>query len=120
MNKPTQKLKIKPILSKKDGVKAGETWTINDALTRGHKSSITKRKGNEFEHIPRTHKPFTRGRKNIKLQENPQKDDNRDCFILPKVQTSKVKDLGKKQNEPITNPIDKSIIRHLKKEHKKR
>lgn len=105
--------------SRKNFVRAGDTWTINDGKTRGHKSSITKRKGDSVEHIPRNHASKTRGEKNIKLQENPQKDDKRDCYIISKVQTSKIKNLGKKHDEPIKNPVDKAILRHLKKQHKK-
>lgn len=106
--------------SRKNSVRAGDTWTINDSETRGHKSSITKRKGEIIEHVPRTHSERTNRKRNIKLQENPQKEDERDCFIVSKVRTSKVKDLGKKHDEPIKNPIDKSVLRHLKKEHKRK
>lgn len=109
-------------VSRKNSVRAGDTWTINDSKTRGHKSSITKRKGDTVEHIPRTHSAEVKryGYKNHKLQENPQKNDKRDCYILPKVQTSKIKDLGKKHDEPIKNAVDKSVIRHMKKTHKRK
>lgn len=101
-------------------IRAGETWNINDGFTRGHKSTITKVKNNEVRHVPRTHQPVTRNVKNIKLQENPQKSDKRDTYILPKVQRTKIKFVGKKRNyEDIKNPVDKSIIRHLKKQDKK-
>ena len=99
----------------------GETWTINDKLTRGHKSTITRVKGEVVSHIPRSHAPKTRGVKNIRLQENPQKGDSRDAFVLPKVQKTKRKNLGKQQfGQDIKNATDKSVIRHLKKVDKKR
>ncbi len=122
MTEKTLQQKERELISKKDSVRAGDTWTINDARTRGHKSSITKRKGDEVEHVPRTHvSEIPRlGYKNNKLQENPQKDDKSDCYLLPEVQTSKVKNLGKKHDEPIKNPIDKSVLRHTKKMHKKK
>ncbi len=110
--------------SKKYYAKAGEVWSINDAKTRGHKSLITKRKKSEpekIEHIPITHSPKTRNIKNIELQENPELNKDEKSYILPTIQKSKVKDLGKKQNDiQIKNLIDKSIIRHIKKKNKKK
>lgn len=100
--------------------RAGETWSINDSKTRGHKSTLTDVGPDEVSHIPRTHTPVTRNEKNIELRENPQKNDKRKAYILPKVQKTKPKYLGKRQkNEDIKNPVDKSIIRHLKKQDKK-
>lgn len=103
-------------------IRAGETWSINDSITRGHKSTITNIKNDQVKHIPRTHSPKTRKMRNIKLQENPAKNkgDNKDTYILPKVQITNMKYVGKKHiDEDIKNPVDKSIIRHLKKEDKK-
>lgn len=101
---------------KRQFARAGEFWTINDGKTRGHKSLITTRKDNDINHIPITHSPTTRKMKNIKLQENPDKHDKRDSYILPKTQKSTIKDLGKKQaGMKISNPTDKSVIRHIKK-----
>lgn len=118
---PKQQIKTTPApQGKKSKARAGETWSINDAATRGHKSTITKVKNAEIRHIPRTHKPITRNIKNIELKENPQKSDERKTYILPKVQRTNIKYVGKKRNnEDIKNPIDKSIIRHLKKNDKK-
>lgn len=102
-------------------VRAGETWTINDRRTAGHKSTITKVKNDEVRHIPRTHSPTTRKHKNIKLQENPQKGDVEDSYIVRKVQITNIRKIGKQQkNQDIKNPIDKSVIRHIKKQDKKR
>lgn len=101
-------------------VRPGETWNINDAKTRGHKSTITKIKNDIIKHVPRTHSPVTRQMNNIKLQINPDKDDKEPAYILSKIQTSKIKYVGKKvKNQDIKNPVDKSIIRHLKKQDKK-
>lgn len=101
--------------------RAGETWSINDKKTRGHKSTLTKVGRYEVSHIPRTHTPVTRNKKNIELRENPQKNDKRKAYILSKVQKTKSKYLGKKQkDEDIKNPVDKSVIRHLKKQDKKK
>lgn len=102
--------------NKRHNVKAGEFWTINDINTKGHKSLITKNKKDTVEHLPITHSPITRRNKNIKLQENPDKTDSKDSYILAKVQKSHKKYLGKSHLElKITNSTDKSIIRHIKK-----
>lgn len=106
-------------MKKTKNVKAGEFWSINDINTRGHKSLITKNKKRKVEHLPITHSPTTRRQRNIKLQENPDKNDNRDSFILAKVQLSEKKYLGKKHPEiKIVNVTDKSVIRQLKKKSK--
>lgn len=119
MNELQQARKNQEMRFKK--IRAGETWSINDRVTRGHKSTITKIDNRVVKHIPRTHTPVTRNERNIELRENPQKNDNRKAYILPKIQTTKVKYIGKKQEgEDIKNPVDKSVIRHLKKQDKKR
>lgn len=109
--------------SKKNDAKAGEFWYVNDKKTKGHKSLITKRKKNSYdkiEHIPITEANRTNGKNNIKLQENPEKNSDLDTYILSKVQKTKIKTLGSKQNDiKITNPVDKSIVRHLKNERKR-
>lgn len=105
--------------NKRNEVKAGEIWVINDGKTKGHKTVITKNKSNIVKHIPITHSPITRKKKNYRLEENPDKKDNRTSYILSKVQISNKKFLGRKHPEmTITNPIDKSKIRHVKKKSK--
>lgn len=104
---------------KRKEVRAGEIWVINDGKTRGHKSRITRNKPDMIEHIPITHSPETRKMKNVPLQENPKPGDVNKAYILPKVQTSQKKYLGRKHPEyVIKNPIDKSVIRHIKKKGK--
>ena len=103
----------------KKNVRAGEIWVINDIRTRGHKTRITRNKKETVEHIPITHSQKTRRMKNIPLNENPKKGEVDKAYILPKVQTSQKKYLGRKHPEyVIKNPIDKSIIRHIKKKGK--
>ena len=112
---------IKQVVGTAKRARPGETWTINDINTRGHKSTITKIKGEEVRHIPRSHAPTFRGRRNIQLQENPQKGDKQKAYILSKVQTTSRKNLGKQQfDQDIKNATDKSVIRHLKHVDKKR
>ena len=100
-------------------VRAGEIWSINDGKTRGHKSIITKNKQETVLHIPITHSPVTRKMKNIKLQENPNFADIRPSYILPRLQKSQKKFLGRQHSEmKIKNASDKSVIRHIKKKSK--
>lgn len=107
--------------TKKKNARAGEFWSINDGKTRGHKSLVTgkKKKGKVVEHIPVTHAPKTRGKKNIPLKENPQKGKKEQSYILPKVQKSNSKDLGKRQKTmKIKNATDKAVVRNIKKKSK--
>ena len=102
-------------------VRAGETRRINDAKTRGHKSTITNVINETVEHAPRTHASTTRNMKNIELQENPDPKDKKKSYMLPKIQKTNIKNVGKKiRGEDIKNPVDKSILRHLKNQEKKK
>lgn len=112
--------------TKYDEIHGGEIVAINDGGTRGHGSLIKKptkvdRLNETVFHVPITHSPITRNQNNILLQVNPEIGKDEDSYILPKMQKSKSDKLGKKkQNLKITNQIDKSVIRHIKKMHKKR
>jgi hypothetical protein len=130
MKQNTYKPKFK-INKKKKNIKkphSGEFWSINDSKTKGHKSLVTSSNKNEtkkgsFQHLPITHALKTRDMKNIELLINPDSydEDPRPSHILPKTQKSKIIGLGKKHNHlKIKNPIDKSIIRNIKKKAKKR
>lgn len=109
-------------VSKKEKARAGEWHRIHDKRTSGHKSLITKVKKNGLiEHIPTTHAPKTRNQRNIKLKENPQKGKTEDSYIIPKVQKTTSKYVGKKQTDmEIKNTTDKSVIRHIKNKSKKK
>lgn len=114
--------------SKKYNAKAGEVWYVNDKKTKGHKSLITKRRKSDYEmveHIPITHSRKTNNTKNIKLQENPDKNPNsknktkKASRVVPTVQKTHYSNLGSKRDDvKITNPNDKAIIRHIKNKSK--
>ena len=115
-----KKNKQKTTPQKRKEVRAGEIWVINDIRTRGHKSRITRSKDEVVEHIPITHSPETRRIKNIPLKSNPNPKDDKQAYILPKVQVSEKKYLGRKHPEyVIKNPIDKSVVRHITKKKRK-
>ena len=105
---------------KSKNAKVGEIWSIRGAESKGHPSIITKkRKKNEIEHISITHSPKTRNMKNIKLRKAPNIEDPRDNYILPKVLKTNANNLHRKRPEmKIRDPIDKSIIRNIKKKRK--
>ncbi|MBQ8425662.1 MAG: hypothetical protein IJX17_06535 [Clostridia bacterium] len=111
--------------SKKYNAKAGEIWYVNDKKTKGHKSIITKRRKSNYEmveHIPITHSRKTNNIKNIKLQENPEKNNKskKASRVMPIVQKTHYSNLGSKRDDVIIiNPNDKAIIRHIKKKSKK-
>ena len=81
------------------------------------RSRIEKiKKTGEVRVITTTHSPYTRGRKNLRLQENPQEGDEKPAYAVNKTQRTDSGHLGKKHSDmKIKNPIDKSIFRHIKK-----
>lgn len=110
-------------MKKKQDARAGEFWSINNAKARGHKSIITKRKkADVIEYVSTTHteKPKHK-RKNVRLTQNPQPDDNRIAYVVPYVQKAPINDLGKYHPDMVVkNKTDKSIIRKIKSKNKKR
>ena len=104
----------------KSDARAGEFWNINNKVTRGHKSLLTKRFKDDIEYIPTTHAPFYKRRRNKKLFENPEPNDVQDSYIVPKVHKGIINNLGKYHPDMrIKNATDKSVVRNIKKRHKK-
>ncbi len=112
--------------SKLDKIHGGEIVAVNDKNTKGHGGIMLKptkkdRRKDVAKHIPITHSPTTRRMKNIRLQQNPQAGKVEASYILPKVQKAKADKLGKRKKDVVVkNTTDKSVVRHLKKENKKR
>ena len=120
---PTMKGRTIEENNKKKIARKGEFWTINDKRARGHKSYIVKGNRNRkyVLHLPITHKDRTRNMKNKKLVDNPELNKYEDSYILPKVQKSSERSLGKKQNNlKIKNTTDKSVVRNIIKRNKKK
>ena len=103
-------------------VKQGQTYSINTKKHSGHKGNVVKKKHNgTVEVIIFTHASNTRGRANIRLQENPQKGDSAPSYILPTIQKVGVERAGKFHNDmTLKSKTDKSIRRNLQKKSKKR
>lgn len=97
---------------------SGRVYAINDKRTFGHKSLITnKEKNGVVAHIPTTHAPKTRGSTNIPLKVNFDETDNRQAYILSKLQYTTVDKVGKfYPNLHPRDAQDKAVIRHIKKQ----
>lgn len=100
----------------------GEVYAVNNKVIRGHRSLIIDLDDINIDTIVFTHAPKTRRIPNIKLQENPDLNDVdesgnlRNTYILKSIQKANIKDIGKYYpNFRVKNPIDKSIIRKIKK-----
>ena len=107
---------------KKINLQEGQIRKINDKTTRGHNSNILKinSKKKVIYHTPTTHSPKTHKENNIPLQENWQKGEKKQAYIRPKAQKTNIKNVGKENKQMVCkHPIDKSIIRHIKKQIKK-
>lgn len=96
--------------------KGGECYSINAKGINGHKGLIGKtRKNGKVDAVILTHARKSFGKKNIKLQENPQPGDSRDAYIVRKKQQVHKKHLGKKHPDvKVKNKTDKSTIRKIK------
>lgn len=108
-------------MARKKIARRGEVWSINDKNTCGHNSFIVKGNKNSstVSHLPITHSPRTRKMKNIILNSNPNENEFDDSYILPKIQKSKEKYLGRKtESLRIKDPVDKSVRRHIEKRNK--
>ena len=101
-------------------VRQGQTYSIKTAIHTGHKGLVVKKHRNgTLEVEVFTHHPYTRGRKNIKLQENPQKNDSADSYALSKIQRVSIEKAGKHQGDMvIRNKVDKSVRRNLQRKGK--
>lgn len=112
--------------SKLSRIHGGEIYAINDKRTSGHGSILCKptkkdRKTDKLKHIPITHSSKTRKMSNIPLVENPQSGRNEQSYVLPKIQKSNGNKLGaNKRNMKIKNTTDKAVVRHIKKQSKKK
>lgn len=97
--------------------RAGEFWSLNTKKVKGHKGRVARvSKTGNVKAVIVTHAPKTHGRKNIKLNKNPDKKDRRMAFALDKPQYASPRQLGTKHPEmKVTDKRDKSIFRHIGK-----
>lgn len=95
--------------------RSGEFWGINNAETKGHRAQIVKKK-KYISYASITHKDYTKRIKNIPLQENPDREDIKTSYVRPRRFRTTEKSLGiKYSNTKVSNPIDKSIFRKIRR-----
>ncbi len=80
-----------------------------------HPAYIYARIGNEYKFIGLTHSPITDNVKNIKLERNPNPNDDREAFIKPKSEKAKVNRFKKKENGWKFSKKDKEKVNRFKK-----
>lgn len=59
--------------------------------SNGHPNYIYRKVGNNFEYIGMTHSSITRGVKNIKLDTNPDKTDDKPSYFKPRPERASTK-----------------------------
>lgn len=103
------------ILTYSKKVRAGEFYSINTKRIKGHPGRLSRLyKNGKADVIVVTHAPRTRGINNIKLRQNPDKEDKRAAYVVQKKESVNKKHIGKKRpNMKITNSTDKSTFRKI-------
>ena len=98
-------------------LRAGEFYSINTMRAQGHKGQLRNiKKNGTATGVIVTHAPYTRGRKNIQLCENPQ-GENRTAFVVTEPEEVNIKkNVGKHHsNLKICNAVDKAKMRNIAK-----
>lgn len=80
-----------------------------------HPAYIYAKVGNEYKYIGLTHSPITDNVKNIKLEKNPNPNDNRTAYIRPKSEKAKTNRFRKKENDWRFSKKDKEKVNRYKK-----
>ena len=122
---------------KKDNEKANKTSEREKEVKRsefrvnkttGHPTYIYAKVGKRYKYIGITHAEITQGVKNIKLEDNPNPQDNGNAYIRPRVKEDKTKNFKEKKNgwkfSDRDKPKVKSVIdrdnKKIKKERTRR
>lgn len=89
----------------------------------GHPSYIYEKVGSKYVFIGLTHSPITHKTKNIKLDKNPNPQDNKDAYFRPKPKEAPAKRFKKKESGWKLSQSDKKkadkIVNDSKKGQKK-
>ena len=101
-------------------IQQGKVYSINSKKHVGHKGEITKKQHNgEIYVVIYTHSNRTFGKRNIPLKKNLDSKDKRKAYMRSETDCIKAKHVGKNQpSMKMSNPVDKSIKRHLTKKRK--
>ena len=82
---------------------------------KNHPTYIYKKEGDEYIYVGITHAEVTNNTKNIKLEKNPNPNDNRPAYYIPQQNKEKVSNFGRKYPNWKMSEKDKKDIRKLKK-----
>lgn len=74
-------------MSKVKNQKPTKKDEIRKNKKNSHPAYIYEKVGNRYKYIGLTHSPTTQGVRNIKLEKNPNPNDNRDSYARPKSET---------------------------------
>lgn len=98
-------------------IRQGDFYSINTIRVKGHKGKVTKKnKNGDLEAVILTHAEYTRGNKNISLEENPEEGHTEQAYIVRQKEIVSPKHVGKHhKNIQVKNKSDKSKIRHVAK-----
>lgn len=112
----------KNIDKKMKKIKQGHFYSINSKRVKGHKGQITKKnKNGKIEAVILTHAKYTRGVKNIPLENNPEIDRLEQSYIVREKEIVNKKQIGKHhENVVVKNKSDKSKIRYVAKKKKQK
>ena len=87
---------------------------------RKHPMYVYKLKKDKFKGLLLTHSNKLHGKKNMKLNKNPNSNDVRKSYVQKKSYLDEYNSFGKVFNNYKFDKSDKAKIRYLKKENKKR
>jgi len=76
-------------------------------------------KKKRFDYVSITHSKYTRGKKNIKLSNNPEISDNRDSYILPFPQNDSVKRFSQTKKRMFMSKDNRKLFYKIKAKKKK-
>lgn len=105
--KPYQRKKRKPKKVKKNEVRMHKK--------NGHPAYIYLEQGEDAHVFSITHAKETRGKRNIKLPNNPNPKDDRESYVLPKPKKTRKKQLRKKKDGWRMSRKNKDRLPKLKK-----
>ncbi len=82
---------------------------------RKHPTYVFKKRGNKYHSITITHADFTRKKKNIELYKNPNPNDKRKAYLIPKVNVDEISVFDKPKRRWFFDRNDKRKVKRIKK-----
>lgn len=92
-----------------------EFRTNNSKKAQGHPAYIYRKEGDEYLFIGITHSPITQGIKNIKLDRNPNRLDEKNSYARPFSLNEKIMFFGPKKKKWKLSRKDKKKMKIIRK-----